>query len=305
MLLVVSFPSFWSPLSRECLNSTVWGWPCEFPSDQSEKVRRSFCDSARIQRDTSGLILLVFRSSRARLNDFSFVDGPQYGARLERERTVRAWGGERGKGDGRSKMKKKKKTKAALKRKVGARIETQFDPRYEAPAEVGSPRAHLTWMRWQPLSDMFSCTRALAPSLIAYIMRSPRARGAFLDLSSSLPLLAAYFQRGTHSAFLKLDIDYSVSRDTIRGRDFVTNRSRAVDFEQAAAHEMPDTRSLIRSCVYNNKTYNFMITQRNRNFKWVKKCLKYLTFNFKIYFLRFYSFTPVWSITVERCDRKK
>jgi len=41
-------------------------------------------------------------------------------------------------------MKKKKKTKAALKRKVGARIETQFDPRYEAPAEVGSPRAHLT-----------------------------------------------------------------------------------------------------------------------------------------------------------------
>ncbi|KYM96726.1 hypothetical protein ALC62_12518 [Cyphomyrmex costatus] len=37
-----------------------------------------------------------------------------------------------------------KKTKAALKRKVGARIETQFDPRYEASAEVGSPRAHLT-----------------------------------------------------------------------------------------------------------------------------------------------------------------
>ncbi|KYQ51421.1 hypothetical protein ALC60_09476 [Trachymyrmex zeteki] len=40
----------------------------------------------------------------------------------------------------------KKKTKAALKRKVGTRIETQFDPRYEAPAEVGSPRAHLTHM---------------------------------------------------------------------------------------------------------------------------------------------------------------
>lgn len=48
------------------------------------------------------------------------------------------------KGDGRNKMKKKKKMKAALKRKVGARIETQFDPRYEVPAEVGSPRAHLT-----------------------------------------------------------------------------------------------------------------------------------------------------------------
>lgn len=56
-------------------------------------------------------------------------------------------GGERREGDGRNKMKKreeKKKTKAALKRKVGGRIETQFDPRYEAPAEVGSPRAHLT-----------------------------------------------------------------------------------------------------------------------------------------------------------------
>ncbi|KYN40639.1 hypothetical protein ALC56_04948 [Trachymyrmex septentrionalis] len=39
----------------------------------------------------------------------------------------------------------KKKTKAALKRKVGARIETQFDPRYEASAEVGSPRAYLTY----------------------------------------------------------------------------------------------------------------------------------------------------------------
>lgn len=70
------------------------------------------------------------------------VDVSQYGARLKRKRTAE---GARRRGDGRNKMKKKKtKTKAALKRKVDARIETQFDPRYEAPAEVGSPRAHLT-----------------------------------------------------------------------------------------------------------------------------------------------------------------
>ena len=30
-------------------------------------------------------------------------------------------------------------------------------------AEVGSPRAHLTWMRWQALSHMFSCTRVSCP----------------------------------------------------------------------------------------------------------------------------------------------
>ncbi|TGZ52906.1 Uncharacterized protein DBV15_10363, partial [Temnothorax longispinosus] len=72
-----------------------------------------------------------------------FGEDPRFdeknGARVSR-RVVRG----PGRGGGRNKMKKKKKTKAALKRKVGARIETQFDPRYEAPAEVGSPRAHLT-----------------------------------------------------------------------------------------------------------------------------------------------------------------
>jgi len=145
--------------------------------------------------------------------------GPQYEARLERSAAcVRRRESER---ECRNKMKKKKKTKAALKRKVGARIETQFDPRYEAPAEVGSPRAHLTWMRWQALSNMFSCTRALAPSLIACIMRFPRARGAFLDFPS---FLTAYFQRETHSTFLKLDIDYNTFRDTIRNESTPSNR---------------------------------------------------------------------------------
>ncbi|KYN13090.1 hypothetical protein ALC57_14773 [Trachymyrmex cornetzi] len=59
---------------------------------------------------------------------------------------------------------KKKKTKAALKRKVGARIETQFDPRYEAPAEVGSPRAHLTYNNVESINEYkcvssFLCSR--------------------------------------------------------------------------------------------------------------------------------------------------
>ena len=113
-------------------------------------------------------------------HDWTTFRGPQYEPRLERKRTVRACvracvrkriKRKPGKGGSRNKM--KKKTKTALKRKVGARIETQFDPRYEAPAEVGSPRAHLTWMRWQALSDMFSCTRALALSLIACINAFP------------------------------------------------------------------------------------------------------------------------------------
>lgn len=111
----------------------------------SENARRGFCDSARIQRDTSGSHHPRL-SIRSRTVERLLVDGPQYGARLERKRTVRVYDGgwrKRGGRGRRNKMKKKKK-KAALKRKVGARIETQFDPRYEAPAEVGSPRAHLT-----------------------------------------------------------------------------------------------------------------------------------------------------------------
>lgn len=105
-------------------------------------IGRDFYDSARIRRDTSDARTPCF-SIWSRTVERLLADGPQYGARLERKRTVRACGRgwATGKGD---RMKKRKKTKAALKRKVGARIETQFDPRYEAPAEVGSPRAHLT-----------------------------------------------------------------------------------------------------------------------------------------------------------------
>jgi len=145
----------------------------------SEKVRCSFCNSWEFdvtlpwRRDR---VLLVFRFGRAWLNDFS---GTTIWTEIREEKNgacVRACVRKRikkkpGKGGSRNKM--KKKTKAALKRKVGARIETQFDPRYEAPAEVGSPRAHLTWMRWQALSDIFSCTRALALSLIACINAFP------------------------------------------------------------------------------------------------------------------------------------
>lgn len=79
--------------------------------------------------------------SFSRTVDQFFVDGLQYEARLGRKRT---YVDERVTGKEIGRNKKKKKTNAALKRKVGARIEMQFDPRYEAPAEVGSPRAHLT-----------------------------------------------------------------------------------------------------------------------------------------------------------------
>lgn len=45
-------------------------------------------------------------------------------------------------GNGEEVEEENEEMKAALKRKVGARIETQFDPRHEAStAEVGSPRS--------------------------------------------------------------------------------------------------------------------------------------------------------------------
>ncbi|EGI65432.1 hypothetical protein G5I_06103 [Acromyrmex echinatior] len=61
----------------------------------------------------------------------------------------------------------KKKTKAALKRKVGARIETQFDPRYEAPAEVGSPRAHLTYNNVESIKE-YKCTDIVSLQMKAW-----------------------------------------------------------------------------------------------------------------------------------------
>lgn len=68
------------------------------PSDQSENARRGFCDSVRIRRDISGSHPPRL-SIRSRTVERLLVDGPQYGARLERKRTVHAYGG-RWKGGG-------------------------------------------------------------------------------------------------------------------------------------------------------------------------------------------------------------
>jgi len=210
------------------------------------------------------------RFDHAQLNDSSSsVDGSQYGARLGRKRTVYVC--TRSKRSGRKKKKKKKKTKATVKRKVGARIETQFDPRYEkeAPAEVGSPRVHLTWMRWQALSNMFSCTRALALSLIAYIMRSPRARGAFLGPSS--PLISReeliHWSLRSTSIMTRLEVPFE---DAISWR---------IDLEQSISHKRYAERESLVSYIHNNWTYRKYLIRKKTCDEWIKNVKDILIFH--------------------------
>lgn len=122
-------------------------------------------------------------------------------------------------GEGGRRRWNKMETMAALKRKVGARIETQFDPRYEAStAEVGSPRScsldvnemtgivrHVpAYSRSCSLFDRMynalpACTRRLStpPSLL-------------LGLASLLYLSPlAYFQRVELSFKTFLTLDYN------------------------------------------------------------------------------------------------
>lgn len=72
--------------------------------------------------------------------------------------------------------------------------------------------AHLTWMRWQALSDMFPRTRALAPSLIACIMPSPRARGAFLLPLPSSSASLIFREWNSFKTFLTLDYNACLAR---------------------------------------------------------------------------------------------